>query len=543
MQRELVWLASASLGIAAKGEAMYQVAYFIESNATRCPDKLAVCFGDRTLTWKELNVEANKLAFGLMNRGVGKGDVVAYLMRNCIDLVVSWWAIQKLGAVALPLNTFLHENELARTVALSGCKTLIYQNSNEFIQRVESVARATEGLDVIFSGDASRRRGAIGISLDEVLVGEGAINCRSDVGEDDGSLLLFTSGTTGVAKGVMRSQRVVRDYALMMAVENRNASRNDVLVTACPMFHTAGMSLLMKMAALSGTLVFTDGFDAKKILNLICDYKATQVLLVPPSLYMKLGEANDGTADLSSIREAQCSGGRVSPANLAAMHDLFPNASFRFSWGSTETCAPTSAVIPYGEFGRRPELSGTVGMLNSMVELRIVDDLGRDVAKGETGEALVRSSMVFSEYLGNRALSEAVLDCDGWYHTGDMLREDEEGYFYLMDRKSDMIKTGGENVYAQEVERALLAYPGMRECAVIGVPDPYYVEAVALVAVIDGDAPLDEGALVEYCRKVLPGYKKPRYIAYVDSLPRNSIGKLQKSKLRLMPIEKFKKLV
>lgn len=515
-----------------------QVGYFLESNATRCPDDMALCFESRRYTWAELNCEANRLARGLARRGVRKGDCVAYLMRNCSELVILWWALQKLGAVAQPVNTFLHADEIVRMLRLSRCRMLAYQDSEAFDSRIDAVAEALPALD--FACVAPKGALPRGVDFSELFVGDGALNYREDIGEDDGSLLLFTSGTTGVSKGVMRSQRVIRDYALMMAIENENATNHEVMVTACPLFHTAGMSLLMKMAALRGTFALADGFDARHMLELVERFQATQILLVPPSLYLKMREANDGSFDLGSVREAQCSGGRMSSGALAAMHELFPRASFKFSWGSTETCAPTSATIPYEEFVRRPELCGTIGRLNSMVEMKLVDEEGREVPPGETGEALVRSSMVFAGYLGDDEKTRRAFDGDGWFKTGDMLRRDEEGYYYLMDRKADMIKTGGENVYAQEVERVVLNYPGVAECAVIGVPDEYYVEAVAAVIVPEDGEGVDEEGLVNFCRAHMPSYKKPRYVAYVEELPRNSLGKLQKSILRALPSETFR---
>lgn len=522
----------------------YQVSYFLESNATRYPNRPAFRFEQTSFTWKELNKEANRLATGLISRGIRKGDTVAYLMRNCTELVVLWWALQKVGATAQPLNTFLHEDEVTRSIALSGCSLLFYQATDAFSERISAVSKQCPSIRFVrvsVNGEVSPR--SIGDDYAALLAGDGAYDVHFELGEDDGSLLLFTSGTTGVSKGVLRSQRIIRDYALMMAIENENASEREVLVTACPLFHTAGMSLLMKMAALAGEFVLADGFDARHMLELVDKTRATQILLVPPSLYLRMRDANDGSFDLSTVREAQCSGGKVTSDNLAAMHELFPNARFKFSWGATETCAPTSAAIPYDEFVRRPELCGTIGTLNSMVEMRLVDDLGEDVAPGETGEALVRSSMVFSGYLpGSVDSSARPIDRDGWFHTGDMLRMDEDGYYYLMDRKADMIKTGGENVYAQEVERVISEFPNVKECAVIGVPDDYYVEAVGVVVSTKDGGHLDGQSLVEFCKEHMPSYKKPRYIAYVSELPRNSIGKIQKSMLRDLPVEAFKRL-
>ena len=517
---------------------MYQTSYLLEMNATRFPDRLALVFKDEEISWKTLDHEVDRLARGMRGRGVRKGDVVAYYMRNSCEVVLIWWATQKLGAIAQPINVHMLPHEVAACLNASRCSMLFYENREPFSDRIDEIERLAESLQTVV---ACLEPCDVRTTFDELLV-DGEDSPRAgDIGGRDGSLLLFTSGTTGAPKGVVRSQQVIRDYALMMAIENENVSVSETLVTISPLFHTAGMSLLMKMAALGGTLVLFDRFDAEAILRAIDEYRATQIMLIPPHLYLRLVAARGQKHNLSTVREAQCSGGGVSRDDIEAMHALFPQAKFRFSWDSTETCAPTSAVLSFDELQRRPELHRTIGRLNTLVEMKLVDDQGLEVAEGEVGEAVVRSSMVFSGYMNDEALTARVLDEDGWYFTADLLRRDDEGFYYLVDRKNDMIKTGGENVYSHEVEAALLDYPGIVECAVIGVPDERFGEAVAAVLVTDG-ADLDGDDLIRYCKEKMASYKKPRYVAYLDALPRNSIGKLQKRDLRDLPLESFQRL-
>lgn len=211
---------------------------------------------------------------------------------------------------------------------------------------------------------------------------------------------------------------------------------------------------------------------------------------------------------------------------------MFPNGKLRPSYGSTEICASCSAVLSREEFERRPELCKTVGRINANCEMKLVDADGNEVPVGEVGEGLVRSPAVFRGYIKNDELNARVLEPDGWFHTEDLLRRDEEGFYYLVDRKKDMIKTGGENVYAQEVEDVLRNHPSIFDCALIGVEDARFGEAVAAAIVLNPGASLTDEELISYCRANLPSYKKPRYVAYVDELPHNVTGKIQKSVLR-----------
>lgn len=516
---------------------MYQTSYFLEMNATRFPDRLALVFKDKEITWKALDETVDKLVCGMREAGIRKGDVVAYYMRNCVEVVLIWWATQKIGAIAQPVNVHMLPHEVATCLNASGCTMLFYENAEPFSERISDIEQQCPNLHKVVACTLPCESHTW---FDDLLQVNGGDQPAEDVYGRDGSLLLFTSGTTGAPKGVIRSQQVVRDYALMMAIENENVSSVETLVTTCPLFHTAGMSLLMKMAVLGGTFVLFDGFDAKKTLEAIASYRATQILLIPPHLYLRLVAANDGSYDLSTVKEAQCSGGGVSGDDIAAMHDLFPDAKFRFSWGATETCAPTSAVLSFDELQSKPELYRTIGHLNVMVEMKLIDDDGREVGPGEVGEAIVRSPMVFKGYLNDEELSRRAIDSDGWFHTADLLRKDDEGFYYLVDRKNDMIKSGGENVYTHEVEKVLVDYPGVVECAVIGVPDEKFGEAVAAVLVTDDGREVDPDDLSRYCKERMASYKKPRYLAYLDALPRNSSGKLQKRALRDQPASFFR---
>lgn len=503
---------------------MFQVDYFLTRNATCHPDRLAIASAKGSLTWKELDEQATWLAQALRAKGVLKGMRVAVLWHNSVEWALIWYACQRVGAVPMPLNTRLLPREIVRHVELAACEVMFC--AARFAATAQSVAAASE-LQLLVVED-SPLDGAV--SWDELLACGSSERLVPDVREDDEAVVLFTSGTTGEPKGVVRTQRMVRDHALVLAMGD-GGTQAEVMVTASPLYHTAGLLCVLKMAALSGTLVLAERLDPPVVLDLIERYRATQVMLVPPVVYGRLaGYGRWRSYDLSSVRQALISAGRCDLGYARIAFMLFPNANLRFSWGSTEACSITGASVSREEIEHDPELVCTVGTVNSLVEVRLVDEAGKDVPEGAVGEALVRSPLVFGGYLGEGERDDVFVD--GWLKTGDMLKRDAQGFYYLVDRKKDVIKTGGENVYALEVERVLLTSPAIEDCAVVGVRDERYEEGIAVALKLAPGASITADEVLAVCEGRLPGFKKPRYWAIVDELPTNSVGKVQKGTLR-----------
>ena len=503
---------------------MFQVDYFLTRNATCHPNRLAIASAKGSLTWKELDEQATWLAQALRAKGVLKGMRVAVLWHNSVEWALIWYACQRVGAVPMPLNTRLLPREIVRHVELAACEVMFC--AARFAATAQSVA-ATSELQLLVVED-SPLDGAV--SWDELLACGSSERLVPDVREDDEAVVLFTSGTTGEPKGVVRTQRMVRDHALVLAMGD-GGTQAEVMVTASPLYHTAGLLCVLKMAALSGTLVLAERLDPPVVLDLIERYRATQVMLVPPVVYGRLaGYGRWRSYDLSSVRQVLISAGRCDLGYARIAFMLFPNANLRFSWGSTEACSITGASVSREEIEHDPELVCTVGTVNSLVEVRLVDEAGKDVPEGAVGEALVRSPLVFGGYLGEGERDDVFVD--GWLKTGDMLKRDAQGFYYLVDRKKDVIKTGGENVYALEVERVLLTSPAIEDCAVVGVRDERYEEGIAVALKLAPGASITADEVLAVCEGRLPGFKKPRYWAIVDELPTNSVGKVQTGTLR-----------
>ena len=455
------------------------------------PDRLAFVYKDKAYTWAELNRAVNRLANSFTSIGLGKGDRVAYMFGNCAEVILVFLATQKIGATAMPINTHFLYGEISRIMDVVDCKAVVYEA--RFSDTIHAAQAAYGRLrHMIVLGEPREDE----LSLAPLIDGPDDHEAQVDLSADDESVIILTSGTTGTSKAVLRTQSMMREYGLMLAIENDNSHAPEVALTHCPFFHTACLSILVKMLALCGTFVLVDKVDPAFILSQIEKYRVTMMLMVPPLLYMRLYDSGLWKQhDLSSLREAQFTGGKCSMDYVHKIFTMFPNCKLRPSYGSTEVCASCSAVLSQAEFERR------------------------------------RSPSLFRGYIKNEELNARVLR-DGWFHTEDLLRRDEEGFYYLVDRKKDMIKTGGENVYAQEVEDVLRNHPAVFDCALIGVEDDRFGEAVAAAIVLNEGCELSDEELIAYCRQNLPSYKKPRYVAFVDDLPHNVTGKIQKSVLR-----------
>lgn len=506
---------------------MFQFGHFLLRNANVNPDRLALVCQDEAYTWMELNQKVNKLANSMTDIGIKKGDRVAFMFRNCPETILVFLATQKIGATAVPINTHFLPGEIARIMEVVDCKVAAF--GADFADTIHSANDIYGKLEVLVALNC-KSQGEY--DLNELIENGSEAESQVYLSEDDDSVIIFTSGTTGTSKAVLRTQGMMREYGLMLAIENDNCHKPEIALTHCPFFHTACMSILIKMMALCGTFVLVSKVDAQYIFSKIEQYKVTQMLMVPPLLYMRLHESGLWKKyDVSSLREAQFTGGKSGIDQVRKIFEMFPGGKIRPSYGSTEMCAACSAVLPQEVLEANHELIKTVGRINANCELKLVDNEGNEVPTGEVGEAIVRSSMVFKGYIKNEELNKKVFT-NGWFHTEDLMRRDNAGFYYLVDRKKDMIKTGGENVYAQEVEDVLRSHPCIFDCALIGVEDDRFGEAVAAAIILNDGAVLEDEELILYCRQTLSSYKKPRYVAYVTELPHNVTGKIQKSVLR-----------
>lgn len=518
---------------------MYQVGYFLTRNATMFPDKLAVVYNDEKLTYKELNTAANRLANHFLRIGITKGDRIGFLIPNSIEIVVLWHATQKMGATAVPINLRLLSDEVAHILNDTQCKALVY--SDKYADLAEEALRTSPSVQYLFYKHDGKGRD-IGVDLSELLTQGDDSEPAVDIRSEDESVIMYTSGTTGRSKGVMHTHQMVKEYSYMMALETDPPNKPASVLVQSPMFHLGGMQHIWRMAALCGTIIIVNKIIPEQIFWNIQEHQISEFYLLPPILIKRLYDWSDWkNYDRSSIKSVMCTGGKCSQDIANMIFEIFPESKIRLSYGSTEIFGPTTTYVTKEMIQVRPELATTVGTLNNFVELRLVDENMNDVPDGTPGEAIVRSSMVFRGYLNLPEKNEKIFEKEGWFHTEDMLYRTPDGYYFIVDRIKDMIKSGGENVYAQEVETILCNFPDIFACAVIGLPDPEMGEGVAAAIVTHDGKPLDAEKFLDECRKKMPSYRKPRYWTFMNELPTNSIGKIQKSILREHP-EWFEKI-
>ncbi len=501
----------------------------LAENAERFPDRIAVIHGEHTMTYQQLNCEANRLANAMRHIGLKKGDRAALLMGSSIEWLLTLHACQKLGIGLALIHLRLLPDEMVRMVTLAGVDTLIY--SAEFSQQAAYIAANSGGICRMIVQGAAGENTYGAYSFERLTDGQKCSNIQADLAGDEDSVILFTSGTTSAAKGIVRTQRMMSVYASVLA-DAESRRRRDIMLTPAPLYHAAGLCCVIKMLVNAGTLIVLDHFNCEKICQTIQKYRVTQIAIVPPVSYQRLKASGyPEKYDMSSVTLAHAAAGKASRECFADLFSMFPNAGIRLSWGSTEASNITELILRHEDIKNGGKLLSSVGKVNAVSELKLLDQDGRIVPGAGQGEAYVRSPLVCSEYLNAPELTAQSFS-DGWFETEDIMYRDENGYYYLLDRKRDIIKTGGENVYAQEVEQDILRNPAISDCAVIGVPDEKFGEAIAAAIVLKKGYTISGAEFINFCRTVMSSFKKPKYWAVMDALPRNAVGKVQKTKLR-----------
>ncbi|HUW64137.1 MAG TPA: long-chain fatty acid--CoA ligase [Spirochaetia bacterium] len=487
-------------------------------NAAKFPDQEALCCEGRRQTWQLLHGRALRLAGALAGRGIRKGDKVAIFLENCDQFVEIYFALAGLGAVGVPLNYRLTGNELSSILQNSESQALFYgARYRDTVQAVRS--------DLPLLG-LCIEVGPSGGPYEEFLAG-GKGSPAVTVREDDPNLILYTSGTTGRPKGAVLSHANSIWNALNMVVEC-GFRHEDRCIIVPPLYHSAALNCWFLAHAFMGAAsVVETSFQPAALLRRLTEETITNLFLVPAMYNFLLQQASTTEYDFSGVRII-ATGASVMPVALKeGVRRLFPSAGIIDVYGLTEAGPGVTILKPADAFRK----AGSVGKALVTVEVRLVDGSGRDVPCGGVGEIIVRGPTVMQEYYN---LPEATRDAlkDGWLYSGDLARTDEEGFLYLVDRKKDMVNSGGENVYPAEIEAVLAAHPGIMEVAVIGVPDPRWGEAVCAVVVPRSGESLTVAGVLEFTTGKLAGFKKPRRVVFTDVLPRNPSGKVLKTVLR-----------
>lgn len=500
-------------------------------HSDRNSDKTAIVYKNRRITYEQLNERVNRLAYSFEKLGVRKGDRINALLFNCNELLEAMFACAKIGAIFSPINYRLSLDEVEYIVQDSSGTLFLYDS------RLKEVAdglknRRTSIQTFIQVGEDALE----GEVFYEQLINDGKNKEPAyDIYLDEPHLMMYTSGTTGRPKGAVLTHHNTQWNAIN-CIAALPINENMVTLTVAPLFHVGGMNIFTTPAFYrGGTVVLEDVFHPETTLEIVEREKITSLFLVPAMWLALMQYPNLDEYDMSTL-EFNISGGAPCPLTII---EFFKERGVPFfeGFGLTET-APVVAVLDSKNSSRK---SGSVGKPPIHLDYKIIDVYGRPTPTGQVGELLIKGPNIFKEYWNNpEATKEAIRD--GWFHSGDLAKVDEEGFLYIVDRMKDMIITGGENVYPIEVEQVLFRHPNIKEVAVVGFPDEKWGESIkAVIALKNSDEQIDLETLRAFCIGKLANFKIPKAIEIVDELPRNATGKVLKTVLRLKETELSKR--
>jgi len=496
-------------------------------HARKIGDAVAFTYEDTGRTYREMDERVSRLANALCDRGVRPGDRVAVLGPNTLEVIETFIASTRLGAICVPLNFRLVADEIAYLLDDSGTTAVVVHAPSAGTMAEACDRGDTVRARLVFGGDAPYTGTE---DYEQALTDAAPRFAERDVDERDAAFIMYTSGTTGRPKGAVLTHHNLLMHACSNMVHNGVQPDDDVWLAAAPLFHIAGLSGMLPTLLTGGrTVLLPSGrFDPVATVDLLETERVSSVFLVPAQWQAVCAVPGIAERDLSALRRISWGAAPASTTLLRTMIDTFPQAEVATAFGQTE-CSPVATVLR-GEDAIRK--IGSVGTPILNVEARVVDDEMNDVPRGEAGEIVYRSPMVMRGYW-NKPEATAEAFRGGWFHSGDLVREDPDGYYYVVDRKKDMIISGGENIYCAEVEDALAAHPKIGEIALIGMPDERWGETpLAVIAPREGGDPPGAGEVERWCLDRLARYKRPRRVTVLPALPRNPSGKVLKTELR-----------
>jgi fatty-acyl-CoA synthase len=498
--------------------------YILKQNADKYPDKECLIGLGKRLTYRQLDERVNRLTQGLIDLGLGKGNIVAVLLSNCCEYIEITFAVNRIGAAWLPLNYRLASEEFHYILENSEAKALITEP--EFTPVISSIRqRLPELKNCILLGSGVPKDW---ISYEKLMESnKGSNPLHADVELDDLHRLMYTSGTTAHPKGVMLTYGNLywKNFGHILTFSLTEADRTLVIG---PLYHVGGMDLPgTGTLHAGGSLIILQRFDAIEILKTIDQEKVTNLWLSPAMTIMLFQEPTFDKYDVSTVRFIIDGGEKMPPTLIKEFKNKFPNAWFVDAYGLTETVSGDTFL----DKAKMLDKIGSVGKPLPHLHVRVIDDDGRDVAPNQTGEVVLKGPKVFKGYWKNPEATAMALK-DGWFHTGDIGTLDENGYLYIIDRKKDMIISGGENIASLEVERVIYELEAVLEAAVVGIPHPKWLEVPKAYVVLKPGATITAEQLIEHCMKKLAKFKVPKEVEFIDQLPRNPTGKVLKRELR-----------
>ena len=487
----------------------------------RRADTTFIIWKDQEYTYGRFDALTDALAGAFYELGIRRGDVVSIYLPNCPQFILAWFALSKIGAVMGPINALFKGEEVAYILDNSEAKGIIATSPLSDV--IDAVAGQCPNLKhKIFVG-AEVPPGWLSF---EELVRSGAALPSVEVSREDVASIIYTSGTTGRPKGVLLTHwNYITDTAMGAEVVPLNPG--DRIIMILPLFHVNAQVATTTVPMMIGaTVVLLDHFNPANFWAAVAKYRPVTFSAVPTILQILLNAPGADTADLSSLRYVIC-GAAPLPVELFHQFEAKFNLHIMEGYGLTEgTCV--SSINPY--YGVRK--IGSIGLPLRGQEMAIMDDAGNLLPDGEYGEIVIRGPNVMKGYYKNPEATKETIMPDGWLRTGDIGYRDGDGYFWIVDRKKEMIIRGGENIYPREIEEVLHRHPAVAEAAVIGVPSEKYGEEVKAMIVLKPGATATAEEIVSFCRERLADFKVPRYVEFVSSFPKTPTGKIQKKLLK-----------
>lgn len=495
----------------------------IRRGARQHGERIAIVFGEQSLSFIQVDRLSSQLAHALYAQGIKQNDRVGLLMNNGLLSVPLDFACVKAGLNRVPLNSRLSLSEHVRMLQDTGCTSLVFGQGLE--QRAVELQRELPELRCMALGVESQDA----LDLYELARKQPGEGPEIEVGPDDIVLTLFTSGTTGTLKAAQHTQASYAAVCRNVLLNLLPATADDAMLHAASMIHASGVFVLPFWLR-GGRTVILSGFEPKQFLATLESQRVTAVNMVPTMLQMLLESPEFAKTDVSMLKYVIYGASPMPRSVLQRAIDQWGAHRFWQYYGQTEV--PLCLAVLRPEDHTQQLIGSACGQPCVDVELRLLDDKGNDVAPGEAGEITVRAPSAVRGYYNAEQLNEETFTPDGWVRTRDIGILDERGFLHLKDRKSDMIITGGYNVYPLEVENTLLTHPAVRECVVVGMPDEKWVEKVTAAVVLREGLQVDESELVAHVAAQLASYKKPQRIFFVKEIAKTAVGKLNRRAMR-----------
>ncbi|OPY80486.1 MAG: Long-chain-fatty-acid--CoA ligase [Syntrophorhabdus sp. PtaU1.Bin058] len=500
-------------------------------NTNKFPEKTVIVSEDTRLTFKAFNERVNRLANALLKKGLNKGDRIGVLVHNCHQFMEIYFAAAKTGGIFCPYNNHLKKNEIKEIIDYSTPKFLFIDR--DYVEMVLALKPELKSVDCYICLQGAQLPVMEG--YEEVLAAGYATEPGVPVSEDDVLSIIFTAGTTGRAKGAMRTHRHLISDAVASAIDLRVEYDERVLITF-PMYHVACEDNIVRHSLLPNTFYIRreGGFDPVQALEYIAKERITRCQMVPTMVHSLLQVPDVKRFDLSSLRLILYAAAPMPVELLKRALEVFP-CGFAQLYGQTEsgpftTCLKPEDHIMDGSEKKVARLASS-GRPVLNYEIRIVDENDNDLPIGEVGEIIGRSEAMMKGYWQMPKESAEKLR-NGWLHTGDLGRLDEDGYVYIVERKNDLIISGGVNVYPREIEEVLYQHPAVSEASVIGVQDEHWGEVVKAIIVLKAGAKATEDEIKAFCGERLAGFKKPKSVEFWKELPKSPQGKILKKEIR-----------